>query len=79
VSGEEVVDPDHAVRELENIAAELHQSTPKEKIALRCALQEIEAIEREGLVARTQEDRERLLEFCENFMEANGLEERSNA
>jgi hypothetical protein len=73
LSGEDLVDPDFAVRALESIAHELASIDETEKTALREALDELigeEEAGRDGSASRPE-----VIEFYQSFMENFGLEE----
>ncbi len=69
LAGDDIVDPDNAIKALEDIAFNLRSATPEELAAIREALKELIADERAGF-ARTD-----TLRFYENFMEDSGLDD----
>jgi hypothetical protein len=72
LSNEDEVDPDSAVRALEDIAGELKFASDDEKLAIREALDELISEERagpSGLPTRSE-----VLRFYEHFMEYIGIE-----
>lgn len=73
-SGEEMLDSDTAVRELEGIADQLRQCNAEERAALRVVLNDLIAEARQSNASFGTEERERLISFYRNFMEAMGLE-----
>lgn len=75
LSDDETLDPDNAARELENISYELQKCNRQEKAALKLVLQDLIRDEQKGKAARTDRDRQRLIEFYENFMATIGLEQ----
>ena len=65
-SGDDVIDPDDAVRELEGIAHTLHSASPDEVAAIREALKEmVEA-------SQTDSARETARRFSDAFLESMG-------
>ncbi len=66
-SNQDTVNPDDAVRALEDIAATLQSASPDEIAAIRTALQELIAEE------RTSFARVETLRFYEHFLESVGL------
>jgi uncharacterized protein YgfB (UPF0149 family) len=67
LSSDGTVNPDDAVRALEDISATLQSASPDEVAAIRVALQELIAEERTSF-ARTD-----ALRFYEHFLESVGL------
>ena len=72
LSGDDVVDPDSAVKAMESIAYELSHSSDAERIALREAVDELIDLERGVSPPRTP--RPEVIEFLKSFMESVGLE-----
>lgn len=69
LSGDDVIDPDLAVRALESMANTLHSASPEELVAIRAALSEMIAMERAGWA------RKDVLRFYERFLEDSGFED----
>ena len=67
LSSDDTVNPDDAVRALEDIAATLQSASPDEVAAIRAALQELIAEERASFA------RADALRFYEHFLESVGL------
>jgi hypothetical protein len=67
LSSEDSLNPDDAVRALEDISATLQSASPDEVAAIRAALQELIAEERASLA------RADTLRFYEHFLESVGL------
>ena len=72
ISGDDVVDPDSAVKSLESIAHELQGTGDTERFALREALDEL--AEEERSAASGSASRPEVIEFYRTFMENMGLE-----
>jgi hypothetical protein len=72
LSGDDVVDPDSAVKALESIAHELQGMGDTERLALREALDEL--IEEERSRPSGSTSRAEVIEFYCTFMEKFGLE-----
>ena len=68
LSGDDVVDPDSAIKVMENIGSILQQCNPDERSAIQAAVSR--ALESERL-GRNDDD---VIEFFENFMDAIGLQ-----
>jgi citrate lyase beta subunit len=67
LSSDDAVNPDDAVRALEDIAHTLQSASPEELVVVRDALQELAAEERAGFA------RADVLKFYEHFFESIGV------